>query len=258
MLRYSFSAYALDLRKVALACVMGMLLGPCSAMAQGQPSKKIDVLRIGTSGSLALNASGAKEETALDALKSFIKTETSFENEIIQQTNYEELVQKLMNGQLHLGVFQGFEFAWAQAENAKLQPLALAVVERVRRLDVRRHAEVHDRGPFAERAHGVCGAGWDKDRLAGRAHDGLAIHGELDLALHHEERLAAEVVAVDFRHRPQLDAAKARADLRLDDEVRQVCAVVVHIDRHLAYRTAFRSGRLPWNSLAPDQSATSL
>jgi len=94
---------------------------------QGQPAKKIDVLHIGTSGSLALNASGTKEETALDTLKSFIKSETGFDNELIQQKNYEELIQKMASGQLQLGVFQGFEFAWAQAENAKLQPLALAV-----------------------------------------------------------------------------------------------------------------------------------
>ncbi|HLJ95647.1 MAG TPA: PhnD/SsuA/transferrin family substrate-binding protein [Gemmataceae bacterium] len=112
-------------RRMSLTCVLAVFV--LTEGIQGQPAKKIDVLRIGTSGSLALNASGTKEETALDALKSFIKTETGFDNEIIQQKDYEELLHKLVNGQLHLGVFQGYEFAWVQAENAKLQPLALAV-----------------------------------------------------------------------------------------------------------------------------------
>jgi len=104
-----------------------MLLGAFCVPASGQQAKKIDVLRIGTSGSLALNASGTKEQTALEALQSFIRTETGFDNEIIQEKNYEELIQKMGKGELHLGVFQGFEFAWAQEKDSKLRPLALAV-----------------------------------------------------------------------------------------------------------------------------------
>jgi ABC-type phosphate/phosphonate transport system substrate-binding protein len=106
---------------------MGMLLAAFGLLASGQQAKKIDVLRIGTSGSLALNTSGTKEETAMEALQSFIKTETGFDNEIIQERNYEELIQKMAKGELHLGVFQGFEFAWAQEKDSKLRPLALAV-----------------------------------------------------------------------------------------------------------------------------------
>src|SRR3954452_24453207 len=75
----------------------------------------------------------------------------------------------------------------------------------------------------------------NEDALAGRTDDAFAIDRELDLAFHDQARLTAEIVAVDLRHRPQLDAAKPRADLWLDDEVRQVRAVVVHIDRHDAY-----------------------
>ncbi|SRR6266851_3336162 len=127
MVGSSVPAQPLGRRGIRFAWILVMLLSTLSAPARAQQAKKIDVLQIGTSGSLALNASGTKEETALDALKSFIKTETGFDNEIIQQKNYEELVQKMASGQLHLGVFQGFEFAWAQEENAKLQPLALAV-----------------------------------------------------------------------------------------------------------------------------------
>lgn len=127
MIRYPFCAHALDRARIRLTCVLVTLAGACSPLALAEPAKKIDVLHIGASGSLALNASGTKEETALDALKSFVKTETSFDNEVLQQKNYEELLQKMASGQLHLGVFQGFEFAWAQPENPKLQPLALAV-----------------------------------------------------------------------------------------------------------------------------------
>src|SRR5438132_1698008 len=98
------------------------------APALGQQPKKIKLLHIGTSGSLALNAgSGAKEQTAMETLQSFIKTETGFDNDIVQQKNYHELAQKMARGELQLGVFQGYEFAWAHEKHAKLRPLALAV-----------------------------------------------------------------------------------------------------------------------------------
>jgi ABC-type phosphate/phosphonate transport system substrate-binding protein len=148
MIGYLLFVQRLARSTVALGGVVLTLLAAGEAFAQGkQPAKKIDVLQIGTSGALALNASGTKEETALDALKSFVKTETGFDNEIIQQKNYEELVQKMASGQLHLGVFQGFEFAWAQEENPKLQPLALAVDQfhyRYAYLVVARNSKVTD------------------------------------------------------------------------------------------------------------------
>jgi ABC-type phosphate/phosphonate transport system substrate-binding protein len=133
-------------RRKSLAWALTTFLLASGAPVLGQ-AKKIDVLRIGTSGSLALNASGTKEQTALESLQSFIKTETGFNNEIIRQTNYQELVQKMAGGQLHLGVFQGYEFAWAQEKNPKLQPLALAVdvyPYRYAYLMVRRDSKITD------------------------------------------------------------------------------------------------------------------
>src|SRR5438552_9870696 len=146
MIRYPLAALGFG-RRAAVVWMLAGLLGAYPVLAQGQSPKKIDVLQIGTSGSLALNASGSKDDTALEALQNFIKTETGFDNQVIQQKNYEEVVQKMASGQLHLGVFQGFEFAWAQEENAKLQPLALAVdVNRYRYayVMVRRDSKIAD------------------------------------------------------------------------------------------------------------------
>jgi ABC-type phosphate/phosphonate transport system substrate-binding protein len=109
------------------AWVLVLGLGLVGVPAQAQQPKKITVLHIGTSGTLALNASGTKEEVALDTLKDFIKDETGFENEILKEKDYQELAQKMIRGQLELGVFQGYEFAWAQAKEPKLKALALAV-----------------------------------------------------------------------------------------------------------------------------------
>jgi ABC-type phosphate/phosphonate transport system substrate-binding protein len=95
-------------------------------VAHGQQTK-IDVLRIGSSGTLTGEKGGAKEKGAIKTLQSFIKDETGFDNEILRQKNWQELANKMAKGQLHLGVFQGYEFAWAQEKYPALKPLALAV-----------------------------------------------------------------------------------------------------------------------------------
>src|SRR5262249_24094863 len=66
------------------------------APAFGQQPRKFKVLHIGTSGSMALYAgSGTKEQTAIETLQSFIKTETGFDNDIARQKDYRELAQKM-------------------------------------------------------------------------------------------------------------------------------------------------------------------
>jgi ABC-type phosphate/phosphonate transport system substrate-binding protein len=93
------------------------------------------VLRIGTSGTLA-PATGAKEDAALATLRDFIKSETGMDNQIIRQKDWRELADRLAKKQLDLGVFQGYEFAWAQEKSPGLRPLALAV-------NVNRYPTVH-------------------------------------------------------------------------------------------------------------------
>ena len=109
---------------LAAALILPLAIAGLAAEA-GQG--KIDVLRIGTSGTLSEEVSGAKEKSAMETLKRFIKDETGLENEILRQKDWRELTDKLSKGQVHLGVYQGYEFAWAQEKFPELKPLALAV-----------------------------------------------------------------------------------------------------------------------------------
>jgi ABC-type phosphate/phosphonate transport system substrate-binding protein len=129
MFSFAFSTHAEKKQTVPLgmAGVLVTLLVLCAPAVAQQP-KKFKVLHIGTSGSMALNAgSGTKEQTAIETLQSFIKTETGFDNDILRQKNYQDLAHKMAKGELQLGVFQGFEFVWAVEKDPKLRPLALAV-----------------------------------------------------------------------------------------------------------------------------------
>jgi ABC-type phosphate/phosphonate transport system substrate-binding protein len=89
--------------------------------------QKLDVLRIGTSGQLTGRAAGPKEKAGLDTLHKYIKEENGLDNEILRQKDWRELADKLAKGQVHLGVFQGYEFAWARQSHPELKPLAIAV-----------------------------------------------------------------------------------------------------------------------------------
>lgn len=110
----------LDARWLAGVVVLAASASP--AWGQG---KKIDLLHIGSSGTLA--GAKSKEQSALTSLQSFIKDETGFTNDIVRQNGWQELAQKMAKGELHVGVFQGFEFAWASEKFPQLKPLALAV-----------------------------------------------------------------------------------------------------------------------------------
>lgn len=105
---------------VPLVVVLGLTVLGTSL---GQPAK-VDVLHIGTSGTLT---SAKQEKSALDLLQGFVKDETGFNNDILRQKNWSELADKVASGQLQLGVFQGYDFAWARQRRADLKPLAVAV-----------------------------------------------------------------------------------------------------------------------------------
>jgi len=105
---------------------MVILLSFQGSMVLGQQAK-LNVLYIGSSGSLTTENGGRNEKSNLETLRSFIKDETGLDNEITRQKNWQELAEKMSKGKLQIGVFQGYEFAWAKEKYADLKPLAVAV-----------------------------------------------------------------------------------------------------------------------------------
>ncbi len=108
-----------------LALLIGALAVSLLFGGPGQ-TEQLKTLRIGTSGSLGAG-NKAKETAALDILKEFITDETGLQNEIVRQKAWHQLAQKMASKELPIGVFQGYEFAWAQAEYPVLKPLVLTV-----------------------------------------------------------------------------------------------------------------------------------
>lgn len=125
-LRRTTGDYALPL---APSLALGLLVASLAWAQQGKTE-----LRIGTSGAIAEEKPG-ETKGAIETLRDFIKDETSFKNEIIRQKDWRELADKMVKKELNIGVFQGFEFAWAQEKYPALKPLAIAANMRPYRTD---------------------------------------------------------------------------------------------------------------------------
>jgi ABC-type phosphate/phosphonate transport system substrate-binding protein len=86
------------------------------------------VLLIGTSGSLTGHAADSNTETgACNILKNFIAEATGVENRIVHEESWCKLAEAMDKGQVPMGIFQGYEFAWAQMRHSRIRPLALAI-----------------------------------------------------------------------------------------------------------------------------------
>jgi ABC-type phosphate/phosphonate transport system substrate-binding protein len=110
-----------------LPCAVLLLIPAIAAPWTAAQDAKTTPLLIGSSGNLASPTPGTKETSALETLRRFIKDETGLDNEIVRQKDWRVLAARMAKGELKIGVFQGYEFAWAQEEYPKLEPLALAV-----------------------------------------------------------------------------------------------------------------------------------
>src|SRR5580704_11363918 len=91
---------------------------PCVSLSYGRQSK-VDVLRIGSTGSLVAPSQRDQEKGALNTLQSLIKDETGLDNAVIRQHDWRELADKIAQRKLEIGVFLGYEFAWAQEQDPK-------------------------------------------------------------------------------------------------------------------------------------------
>jgi ABC-type phosphate/phosphonate transport system substrate-binding protein len=107
------------------------LLAVLALMAFGNAADsagpRIEVLRIGATGTLSGKPDSPKEKSGLQTLHSFISEETGFKNEIDGQLKWQELADNMAKGRYQLGVFQNHEFAWAQDRCAELKALAVGI-----------------------------------------------------------------------------------------------------------------------------------
>lgn len=84
-------------------------------------------VRIGLVSSLFRDTSEPLMQIIMRPFKSLLETQTGMSGRLVSGGDAYHLSQRLKEGDVHLGIFHGVEFAWAKAKFPQLKPLLIAV-----------------------------------------------------------------------------------------------------------------------------------
>jgi ABC-type phosphate/phosphonate transport system substrate-binding protein len=98
-----------------------------AAPAHSQEKKPPEKVKIGMAASLFRDASQSTIDTMMPTFQTLVRNQTGMEADILKIDNINELGKQLHDGQIRLGVFHGFEFAWVQQKYPDLRPLVIAI-----------------------------------------------------------------------------------------------------------------------------------
>jgi ABC-type phosphate/phosphonate transport system substrate-binding protein len=121
MFQRSYCAQGLFAKFVTVLLAWAVSVGSAAA---GDPPT---TLRVGISKSLYRHVPETLFKSTFAPVESLIQEETGMAGQLFLGGASEQLLERLVNGQVELAVFSGMEFAWARQKNSKLQPLVIAV-----------------------------------------------------------------------------------------------------------------------------------
>jgi ABC-type phosphate/phosphonate transport system substrate-binding protein len=123
--------------------ILGLtLVAPGGRAAENAPS----TVRIGLVASLFRDTSEALMQVIMRPFRALLETQTGLGGQLVSGGDALSLAQRLKEGEVHLGVFHGVEFAWARAKVPQLKPLVIAVNQQP---FLRAHLIVRDDGKIA-------------------------------------------------------------------------------------------------------------
>jgi ABC-type phosphate/phosphonate transport system substrate-binding protein len=102
-------------------------LALCAAPASGDKKTGRQVIHIGMVQSCFRYTPEADLQRTTGPFRRLMEAQTGLKGKVVPGGNPFELAAKLNDNQLQLGVFHGFEFAWAQQRYPDLRPLIIAV-----------------------------------------------------------------------------------------------------------------------------------
>jgi len=108
--------------RFSLAVIATSLLLP----AVGRSDEKV-IYKIGIPRSMFRDVPPALVAFAGQPFSDLVKDQTGLIAEVVQDADAMSVAKSIEENKLHLGVFQGHEFAWAQEKYPKLQPLVCLI-----------------------------------------------------------------------------------------------------------------------------------
>jgi ABC-type phosphate/phosphonate transport system substrate-binding protein len=112
-----------------LVPLLAILLTAVTIGAEVRAETPSDTIRIGVVKSLCKNMPEGLVKVAMQPFPALLHAQTGFSYELASPTDAMILGKQIAEKDVQLGVFQGFEFAWAREKYPELRPLLIAVNE---------------------------------------------------------------------------------------------------------------------------------
>jgi ABC-type phosphate/phosphonate transport system substrate-binding protein len=115
-------------RTLALGlAILTVSLFPALPTVQAQNKAASGTVKIGMVSTLFRDVPPAMIQIMTPPFQTLVRAQTGLEGEVITIGDAHELGRLLSEGKVDLGVFHGFEFAWAKQKYPELRPLVIAI-----------------------------------------------------------------------------------------------------------------------------------
>jgi len=104
--------------------LLGVLL---YGISQVRAAEKQKAVRIGMMRTIFKDTPDSLLQILMKPFSSVMESQTGLSGDLVMSPNYDKLGKQLCDGEIQVGVFHGFEFAWAKLKYPDLEPLMLAV-----------------------------------------------------------------------------------------------------------------------------------
>jgi len=134
--------YGRQVRRIGIAGIVVLIAGWIGAAIGAAQDGSL--IRIGLIRSLFRDTSKPLMQVIMRPFKALMESATGMSGQLVAAGEAKDLAQRLKSGDCQLGIFHGFEFAWARMELPELKPLLIAVPKQQRCL--RAHVVVRAEG----------------------------------------------------------------------------------------------------------------
>jgi ABC-type phosphate/phosphonate transport system substrate-binding protein len=119
---------------IAAVAVLMMVSGVALAPRATGAGEDGSLIRIGLIRSLFRDTSEPLMQVIMRPFKALMESQTGMSGQLVPAGEANNLAQRLKSGDCQLGIFHGFEFAWARLTLPELKPLLIAVPQQKHRL----------------------------------------------------------------------------------------------------------------------------
>jgi ABC-type phosphate/phosphonate transport system substrate-binding protein len=110
-----------------IAVLLALAAGSFREPVRARESTRPGVLRIGLIGTLFRDTSEPLIQVMMRPFKSLLEAQAGVTGHLVASGDADKLGRQLKDDEVQLGVFHGFEFAWARLKDPKLKPLLIVV-----------------------------------------------------------------------------------------------------------------------------------